>query len=380
MKIAFVSEHYPSKEHTQYCVYLQQQVLALQKLGHKVEIIRLQIGKNVDSTEVLAGIIVHNIYISNCVLDKVYASYEQRLKGKVNWTLYDIVSIHIVSVPFAESVIRECHKVNVPTVFHFHGLNVWDNYYHKNDFIHKLLHIIETRRKIGYLKNCRAIVGVSKGVCDVVRERLQFPKSYLVYNGVDIGKFPRTPKVYKKGAPFNILCVANYIPIKGQEYLINAIAQIVNEDIIAHLYLIGQGPDETKLRNMVADLNIQDNVTFLGLQPYENVYRYMSQADMFIMPSYYDSFGCVYVESMSTGTVTCGCDVYGPKEIINDGVDGLLVKPRNVQSIVDAIKKVHSDICYRKRIEDNAVKRAAQFSWEKSAIALAAVYTNILNN
>ena len=52
-----------------------------------------------------------------------------------------------------------------------------------------------------------------------------------------------------------------------------------------HLYLIGQGPDETKLRNMVANFNIQDNVTFLGLQPYENVYRYMSQADMFIMPS-----------------------------------------------------------------------------------------------
>mgnify|MGYP004699882721 FL=1 len=101
---------------------------------------------------------------------------------------------------------------------------------------------------------------------------------------------------------------------------------------------------------------------------------------MFIMPSYYDSFGCVYVEAMSTGTVTCGCDVYGPKEIINDGVDGLLVKPRDVQSIVDAIKKVHSDICYRKRIEDNAVKRAAQFSWKKSAIALEAVYTNILNN
>lgn len=380
MKIAFVSEHYPSKEHTQYCIYLQQQALALQKLGHKVEIIRLQIGKNVDSTEVLEGLIVHNIYISNCVLDKVYASYEQRLKGRVNWTLYDIVSIHIVSVPFAESVISECHKANVPTVFHFHGLNVWDNYYHKKDFIHKLLHIIETRRKIGLLKKCRAIVGVSKGVCDVVRERLQFPESYLVYNGVDIEKFPRTPKVYKNGATFNILCVANYIPIKGQEYLIKAIAQVAKEGIKIHLYLIGQGPDETKLRKMVVDLKIQGSVTFLGLQPYENVYRYMSQADMFIMPSYYDSFGCVYVEAMSTGTVTCGCDVYGPKEIINDGVDGLLVKPRDVQSIVDAIKKVHSDICYRKRIEDNAVKRAAQFSWEKSAIALEAVYTNILNN
>lgn len=380
MKIAFVSEHYPSKKHPQYCVYLQQQAIALQKLGHKVEVFRLQKGGNAEHIEILAGITIHNISISNSILDKVYASYKKRLHNKIKWDLFDVVSLHILSVPFAESVINECKIANIPTVFHFHGLNVWNNYYQRKNIVHLLLHTIETKRKIAFLKKCSAIIGVSKGVCNVIQECLQNPKCYLVYNGVDIEKFPKTTKTYKPKDIFKILCVANYIPIKGQEYLIKAIAETSKEGISTHLNLIGQGPDENKLHQLVIDLNIKDKVSFLGLQPYDNVYRYMSQSDMFIMPSYYDSFGCVYVEAMSTGTVTCGCNVYGPKEIINDGVDGLLVKPQDVQSIVDAIKKIHSDIDYRKRIEDNAVKRAAQFSWEKSAITLESVYTNILNN
>ena len=380
MKIVFVSEHYPSKEHTQYCVYLQQQALALIQLGHEVEVIRLLKGVECMSEEILAGIKIYNVCISNRIVDKIYANYRSRLAGKIDWRKYDVVSIHIVSVPFASVIVSDCCKVHVPVVFHFHGLNVWEDYYKKNTILHKLLHTINLKRKLNMLRRCKAIVGVSKGVCEVVRTRLQQPKSYLVYNGVDIEKFPRTEKNTSEAGVFCILCVANYIPIKGQSYLIKAIYELTQSGRNVMLNLIGQGPDEIMLKSLTHELRLNDRVSFLGLKPYEDVYRYMSLSDMFIMPSFYDSFGCVYVEAMSTGTVTCGCDVYGPKEIIEDGVSGLLVKPKSVESIVEAVKTVMDNPDLRKKLEQNAIKRAARFSWHQSAKELEKVYKDSIAN
>lgn len=380
MKIVFVSEHYPSKEHTQYCVYLQQQALALIQLGHEVEIIRLLKGVECMSEEKLADIKIYNVCISNRKADKIYADYRSRLAGKIDWRKYDVVSIHLVSVPFASVIVSDCCKVHVPVVFHFHGLNVWEDYYKKNTILHKLLHTIDLKRKLNMLRRCNAIVGVSRGVCEVVQTRLQQPQSYLVYNGVDIEKFPRTKKDTSKDDVFRILCVANYIPIKGQTYLIKAIYELTQSGRKVVLNLIGQGPDEVMLKSLTHELGLNDRVSFLGLKPYDEVYRYMALSDMFIMPSFYDSFGCVYVEAMSTGTVTCGCDIYGPKEIIEDGISGLLIKPQDVNSIVCAVCRVMDNPQLRTFLETNAVNRAAYFTWQKSAKELENVYKHVITN
>lgn len=377
MRIAFVSEHYPSQDQTQYCVYLQQQALALKHLGDDVEVIRLLKGKEYVTEDCLEGILIRNVSILSKRSDRIFADYTHRLSDKINWSTYDVVSIHIVSTAFASAVVAECNKAKVPVVYHFHGLNVWNNYNEKKNIVHKLLHQVDLHRKISLLKRCQAIVGVSKGVCAVVQERLLTPKSYLVYNGVDIDKFPRTVKQVSNNGEFRILCVANYIPIKGQSYLIKAVHVLLTRGYNIMLHLIGQGPDEGLLKSLVKELGIEDRVRFLGLQPYDEVYRYMTQSDMFIMPSYYDSFGCVYVEAMSTGTVTCGCNVFGPSEIIHDGIDGLLVEPQNVDSIVNAVRRIVENPELRTTLETNAVKRAAEFSWIASAVELEKVYESL---
>lgn len=373
MNIAFVSECYPSPERPQYCVFIEQQAAALQQLGHHVVVLKLQRGNGLEVVSNFHGIEVRCINLPSKRLDKVYCNMQSRLKANnINWREFDVVSIHIVSLPITEAIVSECKHSNVPSVVHYHGLNVWHDYYERRDIYHRLQKIIENQRKLQMLKGASAIIGVSKSVCDVVHERLCQANVYTVYNGVDTSLFCPIEKVI--GETFKILCVANLIPIKGHQYLIQAVKELINEGYQIRLDLVGVGLYEHNLKQLVKELNISGNVIFYGSKPYTEVAEMMKTADMFIMPSFYDSFGCVYVEAMSTGTVTCGCNVYGPKEIIEDGVSGLLVKPKSVESIVEAVKTVMDNPDLRKKLEQNAIKRAARFSWHQSAIDLSEVY------
>lgn len=373
MNIAFVSECYPSPAKPQYCVFIEQQAAALQQLGCNVVVIKLLRGDGIKEVCEFHDIEVRCIYLPSKRLDKVYCNMQSRLKANnINWREFDIISIHIVSLPITEAIVSECKDSNVPSVVHYHGLNVWHDYYEHKDIYHRIQKLLVNRRKLKMLQNASAIVGVSKSVCEIVHERLHQDNVYTVYNGVDASLFRPTEKVID--GTFKILCVANLIPIKGHQYLIQAVRKLINDGYQIRLDLVGVGLYENNLKQLAKKLNLSEHVFFCGSKPYTEVAEMMKTADMFIMPSFYDSFGCVYVEAMSTGTVTCGCDVYGPKEIIEDGVSGLLVKPKSVESIVEAVKTVMDNPDLRKKLEQNAIKRAARFSWHQSAIDLSEVY------
>jgi D-inositol-3-phosphate glycosyltransferase len=100
----------------------------------------------------------------------------------------------------------------------------------------------------------------------------------------------------------------------------------------------------------------------------------MAQADMFVMPSFFEAFGCVYVEAMSCGTLTCGCNNSGAAEIIADGVDGLLVEEKSSKDIADRILWAIENPEQAAVMAQKGKKKAEQFSWDASAKALVDVY------
>ena len=379
MKIVFVSDCYPSKEQPQYCIFLQQQAKALMSFGHSVLVIRpiLHSKENKKECYTFCGVDIVDIFIRTSKIDNYYCNLYSRLYDMdINWLQFDVVSIHLTSVPVFEAVIHICSKLCVPTVVHFHGLNVWSDYYQKNSTIHKLYYWIQERRKLAYLKKVDAIVGVSNCVCEEVKKKINRNCIYTVYNGVDLNLFSSFYKCKPK--QFTILCVANLIPIKGHRFLLQAVANLHKQGYNILVKLIGVGVEKDSLKNLAIELKLEDNVEFCGAKPYDVVAKFMSEADMFIMPSYYEAFGCVYVEAMGSGVVTCGCNILGASEIIQDQVNGLLFKPKDVISIENAIKSILLNPQLRKTIEQNAVERAKDFTWEQSAKQLLSVYSKIL--
>lgn len=379
MKILFVSECYPDKENPQYCIYLEQQAKAIVNKGHSVDILVPKICNNESGiTEtVYNDLKIFNVTINRGKLSRFFPLYSLKstLK-KFSWQDYDAVSTHIVSNGLCFRIGNICKRLKVPVVKHFHGLNVWKDYYTKNSVIHRVLWLYNDIMKRYHLNKAVAIVGVSDKVCDLVRLRINNKPVFTVYNGVDGTRF--TALLEKQNQVFTILCVANLIKIKGHDYLLEAIAKLKKEGRNVFLQLIGIGPEENRLKERCSALEIKDIVEFLGTRDYTDVAEYMKNADMFIMPSYFEALGCVYLEAMYSGTLTCGCYGTGADEIIEDKVDGLLVEQRSADSIYEAVVFAMDNPEKSREIAQKGIKKAEDFSWDASADSLINVYESII--
>lgn len=104
--------------------------------------------------------------------------------------------------------------------------------------------------------------------------------------------------------------------------------------------ILGSGDYEVELKKLVNNLSIQEQVFFIERKSRQEVYEYMKKADIFIMPSYHETFGLVYPEAMSCGCITIGSKGEGIDGIIQDGENGYLVDPHNMNEIKQLLEKI----------------------------------------
>lgn len=142
---------------------------------------------------------------------------------------------------------------------------------------------------------------------------------------------------------------------KGFDLLINAWAQIQKENPDWTLKIAGGG-DQSFLQNMCSDLGVQDRVDFLG---FVDIKEYYEQAEIFVLSSRYEGFGMVLVEAMSQGCACVACDYKGrQREIISDENQGIICPPDDIESIVNALRKVILDEDLRRSLQKNAIERS----------------------
>ncbi len=162
----------------------------------------------------------------------------------------------------------------------------------------------------------------------------------VIYNGIDVKSFTRNaePVVGDR----IIGCVANfYSPIKGQNYLIEALPQILAVFPDVKLWLVGDGILRGSYEEQVRSLGIEDRVVFCGHQT--DTAKYFALFDVFVLPSLSEGFGIAIIEAMAGGAPVIASNVGGIPEIIENGYNGILVPPRDPKAISDAVNKVLED-------------------------------------
>lgn len=381
-KILFVSTCYPSGEYPQYCIFLEQQAQALKSLGNIVDIL-VPTSDGTPKSSLRShkwnSLTVYNINYKtlryNMFLDITTNSFNSQLKKLLVENKYDVVSVHLAPDWMLKDLILLSKKMSFRVVQHYHGLNIWSEYYSKYPLISKFS---AYKRKI-LLENVDGVVGVSDRVCNLVRSRVNNKNIFTVFNGADVEKFK--PKRRTDGNKFKVTCVANLIPIKGQKYLIEAISKLVskldNKKII--LDIIGRGKDELFLKNEVQRLNMEKYVRFHGYIPYEEVARLISDSDAFVLPSFFDACPCVCLEAMACSVPVISCKNQGTAEITIDGENGLLIEEKNSDSIVEKLSLLLNDEELRKKIGENGYLTIKDnYTWEHSALKLDRIYDNIL--
>jgi len=205
---------------------------------------------------------------------------------------------------------------------------------------------------------------------------------HVIYNGLTTTMNNDSEGFCKKfGIDKNKNVIIGYVSrieyMKGPTYLIDAFILISDEYPNTLLVMVGHGKDFNSIKSRVTELNIQDKVIFTDYYS-GNIFDVLCSFDIFVFPSLHEGFPYSVIEAMKAGCPIISTNVGGISEAISNGVEGMLVRPRDSEVIANRIRLLMSNSEVRKSLSKNAKNRFnKQFSLQKMRSKVNHVYSFI---
>lgn len=161
-------------------------------------------------------------------------------------------------------------------------------------------------------------IGVSQKTLDYVKQHpgVQLKNEYVLYNGVDTSKF-YPPKEKPQNDCFTIGCIANFWPLKDQMTLIKAVERLVIEgDNDIKVRFIGTGTTRYECERYIQEHSMAKHFQFDNEVMHDKLLAFYQSLDLFVLPSYWEAFGCVYTEAYACDVPFIGVKGQGISEII----------------------------------------------------------------
>lgn len=209
-------------------------------------------------------------------------------------------------------------------------------------------------------------------------ESLGFPteKITITPNGLDFSEVDESIS-YVSGRVVNM---GRLSWEKGQDYLLRAWPKVAKLVPDAKLYIYGEGKEEVKLREIMIKEEIGDSVYIKKMMPHPEFMRELKKAEVFVAPSLAEGLGNVFFEAQACGVPPIGTRVGGIPDIIEDGVNGLLIEPKNSEQIAEAIIKLLTDKKLRERLAQKGLETSAKFEWGIIMEKIEEVYSVVVSS
>jgi rhamnosyl/mannosyltransferase len=291
----------------------------------------------------------------------------------------DLVHLHLPN-PSACWILALPGAYQVPWIVHWHS----DVVTVSQGPVMRLLYAFYRPLERRLLRRAAAIVATSSSYLETSESLRAWPeKCHVVPLGLDPQRFKpppdQGPAAGDTESPLQALAIGRLTYYKGFGYLLRALALVDS----VQLHLVGEGELELELRGLASQLGVQQRVHFHGALDDEALAGRLVDCDCLCLPSIErtEAFGLVLLEAMRfrRPAICSRVSGSGMTWVVEDGVTGLVVPPRNVPALAAALRRLRDDRPLARRLGEAGGERfATQFSIDRSVDALQEVYGQVL--
>lgn len=377
-------------DNSPYCFYVHEQAKALRAQGHDVTVISCvgtmpmmkalrpalyETDRRTPKEAVIDGV---PVYFPRCL---TLGNAGERWLG--GWPMYraalPIAKALHAQKPFdllhAHMLPREGHAgrllgraLGLPVALTVHGTDVF-HYFIPGQTPWK--RNVETARRVDALMAVSSLL-----LSRVAPYRGAGRISRVVQNGVDLSLVPEN----EARRPRAVISVGTLKARKCMDKTLEAFARLADEYGDATLTIVGIGEMEQALRVRIAELHLEGRVTLTGGLPHEEVLRRMAQSDLFVLPSWGEGYGIVYIEAMAAGCIAVGAENEGIADTITDGENGFLVPAGDTDAVERVMRAVFAHPEAYEALRARGMRDARKLTWAHNAEITAGVYREAMEH
>lgn len=286
--------------------------------------------------------------------------------------------IHAHGTRAASNVFYSAEKLKVPMIYTVHG---WSFHNNQHMIVRKIRECSE-----GFLtKRAAKTITVSESNKNDGIERFNLKKAQVIYNGIDAKKFNPNADYKDIRAEFGIseekTLVGYLVRMTVQKdpfTMVRAIKEVslTNKNIV--FLMVGNGELLYATKNMAKQLGVLDQIVFSNFR--NDIPDILKAIDIYCLPSLWEGMPIGLLEAMAMGKACIASAVDGTKELVSDGVNGVLINKKDHHALAKHIVSLHMHKEYRKELGNNAIKYIQQYySLEEMVSKIQNVYLKTRN-
>jgi len=380
LKVLFVTNWYPTREHPVEGVFVQEHAKAVQ-LYDDVKVLHCagpdpslkRLCRIEEETDLgfAEGIPTLRVWYRRIPIPKIWYSV-------YFWSIFktfrhiisegfrpDIIHAHVYEAGAPSVLIAKLYRIPAVVTEHFTG------------FPRKLIRGMHTWTAQFAFERADLVMPVSKSLQKAIEEYGINARFEVVPNVVDTKLFNPGPYPQLDNQLKRLLFVGMLGPShkKGVPYLLTSLSMLrqLRDDWL--LDIVGEGPAREEYERMAEDLGLHDKIVFHGLKTKQEISEFMRQADIFVLPSLWENLPCVLIEAMASGLPIVSTLVGGIPELIDDGI-GILIPPGDADKLLHAIVQMMESL---NRFDRRAIAQTAiQYSPESVGGMIHSIYEDCL--